>query len=107
MYPLEVHPNPNPHLVLTDSCTPTPTRTLATQVLEVIQGALRAGRDAQGVATALVEAAVELSKDTQRISPVVAKMNEIGLIARGREAQDDVTVRVEGLELPTPGTIHN
>ena len=73
----------------------------------MIQGALRAGRDAQGVATALVEAAVELSKDTQRISPVVAKMNEIGLIARGREAQDDVTVRVEGLELPTPGTIHN
>lgn len=64
------------------------------EVLEVVAGALGAGADAQGVATTLVEAAVELSKDTQRISPVVAKMNNIGLVARGREAQDDVTVCV-------------
>ena len=42
----------------------------------------------------LALAAVELSKDAERSSPVVQAMAREGFVARAREAQDDVTVVV-------------
>jgi len=49
---------------------------------------------AMRVATTLVEMAIELSKDSTRMSPVAHAMEREGFVARSRELQDDVTVAV-------------
>jgi serine/threonine protein phosphatase PrpC len=62
------------------------------EILELIAGGLRDDASAASLANALVHTAVELSKDAMRLSPVVLAMQREGLVARSREAQDDVTV---------------
>ena len=64
------------------------------EILEMVGSGLRRGDTAEQLARALVETAVELSKDPLRSSPVVQAMAREGLVARAREAQDDVTVVV-------------
>lgn len=64
------------------------------EILEVVHASLQRGDSASEMATTLCETAVELSKDAMRLSPVVLAMAREGHVARGREAQDDVTVVV-------------
>lgn len=66
----------------------------ALEIVEVVAGGLRRGETAQQLATGLVDTAYELSLDPLRLSPVVEAMAREGLVARPREAQDDVTVVV-------------
>lgn len=66
----------------------------ALEIVEVVAGSLRRGETAQQLATGLVDTAYELSLDPLRLSPVVEAMAREGLVARPREAQDDVTVVV-------------
>ena len=62
--------------------------------IELVHASLQRGDSAAQMASALCETAVELSKDVMRLSPVVLAMAREGHVARGREAQDDVTVVV-------------
>ena len=72
------------------------------EILELVAGGLRDGASAQRLADLLVDSAVAFSKDPMRLSPVVLAMQREGLVARGREAQDDVTVVVALLGLAWP-----
>ena len=64
------------------------------EILEAVAGGLQKGHTAQALASTLVDLASELSKDPLRASPAVEAMARQGLVARVREAQDDVTVVV-------------
>lgn len=66
----------------------------ALEIVEVVAGGLKRGETAQQLATGLVDTAYELSLDPLRLSPCVEAMAREGLVARPREAQDDVTVVV-------------
>jgi len=64
------------------------------EILEAVAGGLKQGYGAQTLASNLVDMAAELSQDPLRSSPAVEAMARQGLVARPREAQDDVTVVV-------------
>lgn len=64
------------------------------EIIETVVGALQRGGSASAVASALVDTADELSRDPMRLSPAVEAMARQDLVARPREAQDDVTVVV-------------
>ena len=64
------------------------------EILEAVAGGLKRGYGAQKLARSLVDMAAELSQDPLRSSPAVEAMARQGLVARPREAQDDVTVVV-------------
>ncbi len=68
------------------------------EILEAVAGGLQRGYAAQALASNLVELASELSQDPMRLSPAVESMARQGLVARPREAQDDVTVVVAKVE---------
>ena len=60
------------------------------EILEIAHSAR--GQPAGHVARTLVETAIEMSKDSSRMSPIQQAMMREGYVARGRELQDDVTV---------------
>lgn len=64
------------------------------EMLHLVARALGREMSAAEIADELVEAAVECSSDPHRISPIVDALAKQGLVARSREAQDDVTVLV-------------
>ena len=64
------------------------------EILEAVAGGLKRGYCARELARNLVDMATELSQDPLRSSPAVEAMARQGLVARPREAQDDVTVVV-------------
>lgn len=64
------------------------------EILEIVSSGLRSGHEAPQLARALVDTAIEASKDPMRLSPVIEAMAREGYVARAREAQDDVTAVV-------------
>lgn len=73
------------------------------EILEVAAGGMREGLAAPRLASALAGAALELSRQKKRLSPVVRAMAEHGMVARERESQDDVTVVVARVVAPAGG----
>ena len=64
------------------------------EILELVHEGLRSGTDAQQLSARLADGALELSREPQRLSPAFVAMVKQDLVARSREAQDDITVVV-------------
>ena len=64
------------------------------EILNLLHDGLRSGADAQALSARLADTALELSRDPQRLSPAFLALAQQDLIARSREAQDDMTVVV-------------
>ena len=62
------------------------------EILQLVHDGLRSGEDAQALSARLSDTALELSRDAQRLSPAFLALAQQDLVARSREAQDDVTV---------------